>query len=99
MAIGCVKNGYSKIFLAHLILLSLDMTQHDILSDGYETKRKKVVVVGLGMVGLAFVEKLIQKDSKRGEYQVLILGEEKHVAYNRVGLTTFFGMSIPLALH
>jgi hypothetical protein len=98
MAIGCVKNGFSKKISAHLILLSLDMTQHDISSGGNETERKKVVVVGLGMVGLAFVEKLIHKDSKRGEYQVLILGEEKHVAYNRVGLTTFFCISIPLAL-
>ena len=53
-------------------------------------KRKKVVVVGLGMVGVAFVEKLITKDKKRHEYEIVILGEEKHVAYNRVGLTSFF---------
>jgi nitrite reductase (NAD(P)H) len=53
-------------------------------------KRKKVVVVGLGMVGIAFVEKLIAKDKRRGEYEIAVLGEEKHVAYNRVGLTSFF---------
>jgi NAD(P)H-nitrite reductase large subunit len=53
-------------------------------------RRTKVVVVGLGMVGIAFIEKLIQKDKKRGDYEIVVLGEEKHVAYNRVGLTSFF---------
>ena len=53
-------------------------------------KRKKIVVVGLGMVGVAFVEKLIAKDKKRKEFEIIVLGEEKHVAYNRVGLTSFF---------
>ena len=50
----------------------------------------KVVVVGLGMVGIAFVEQLISKDKKRKEYQIVLLGEERCVAYNRVGLTSFF---------
>ena len=53
-------------------------------------KRKKVVVVGLGMVGIAFIEKLIKMDSKRREYDVVVVGEEPHLAYNRVGLTSFF---------
>ncbi|BFZ56074.1 hypothetical protein PYCC9005_003116 [Savitreella phatthalungensis] len=50
----------------------------------------KIVVVGLGMVGIAFVEKLLERDSQQNRYQVIVLGEEKHVAYNRVGLTSFF---------
>ncbi|OJD34387.1 nitrite reductase [Diplodia corticola] len=52
--------------------------------------RKKVVVVGLGMVGIAFIEKLLKYDVKRHEYDVVVIGEEPHLAYNRVGLTSFF---------
>ncbi|KIX04140.1 nitrite reductase [NAD(P)H], large subunit [Rhinocladiella mackenziei CBS 650.93] len=55
-----------------------------------EGERKKVVVVGLGMVGIAFVEKMLKLDAKRMEYDVVVIGEEPHLAYNRVGLTSFF---------
>lgn len=55
-----------------------------------DTKRKRVVVVGLGMVGVAFIEKLMKLDVKRREYDVIVIGEEPHLAYNRVGLTSFF---------
>jgi nitrite reductase (NAD(P)H) len=66
------------------------MAPPGLASDESVPKRKKVVIVGLGMVGIAFVEKLITKDKRRGEYEIVVLGEEKHVAYNRVGLTSFF---------
>ena len=29
-------------------------------------------------------------DVKRREYDVIVIGEEQHLAYNRVGLTSFF---------
>ena len=29
-------------------------------------------------------------DAKRREYHVVVIGEESHLAYNRVGLTSFF---------
>ena len=29
-------------------------------------------------------------DAKRREYDVVVIGEESHLAYNRVGLTSFF---------
>ena len=29
-------------------------------------------------------------DAKRKEYNVVVIGEESHLAYNRVGLTSFF---------
>ncbi len=29
-------------------------------------------------------------DAKRREYHVIVIGEESHLAYNRVGLTSFF---------
>ena len=35
-------------------------------------------------------EKLIKMDAKRREYDVVVIGEESHLAYNRVGLTSFF---------
>ena len=35
-------------------------------------------------------EKLLKMDAKRREYHVVVIGEESHLAYNRVGLTSFF---------
>jgi hypothetical protein len=35
-------------------------------------------------------EKLMKLDAKRREYDVVVIGEEPHLAYNRVGLTSFF---------
>jgi nitrite reductase (NAD(P)H) len=29
-------------------------------------------------------------DAKRREYDIIVIGEEPHLAYNRVGLTSFF---------
>lgn len=52
--------------------------------------RKKIVIVGLGMVGISFIEKLMKLDAKRREYDIVVIGEEAHLAYNRVGLTSFF---------
>ncbi|KAL1621236.1 hypothetical protein SLS54_005731 [Diplodia seriata] len=66
-----------------------ELKQTNGLPNGH-AQRKKVVVVGLGMVGIAFVEKLLKYDVKRREYDVVVIGEEPHLAYNRVGLTSFF---------
>lgn len=52
--------------------------------------RKRIVVVGLGMVAMAFLEKLTKLDAKRRDYDITVIGEESHLAYNRVGLSTFF---------
>lgn len=54
--------------------------------------KKRAVVVGLGMVGIAFIEKLLKYDLEGGcdEWQVVVFGEEPHLAYNRVGLTQYF---------
>ncbi|KJZ76928.1 Nitrite reductase [Hirsutella minnesotensis 3608] len=51
---------------------------------------KNIVVVGLGMVAIAFIEKLLKYDARSREYNITVLGEESHIAYNRVGLTSFF---------
>ncbi|OJJ63719.1 hypothetical protein ASPSYDRAFT_38347 [Aspergillus sydowii CBS 593.65] len=53
-------------------------------------RRQKIVVVGLGMVAVAFIEKLIKLDSERHKYDIVVIGEEPHIAYNRVGLSSYF---------
>ncbi|KAJ3370062.1 hypothetical protein HDU91_006617 [Kappamyces sp. JEL0680] len=48
-----------------------------------------VVVIGLGMTGIALVEKLFAHSPKLA-ITVSVFGEEPFYAYNRVGLTEFF---------
>jgi nitrite reductase (NADH) large subunit len=51
--------------------------------------RLKLVVVGNGMVGFKFCERLAVHGGLR-RYQVTVLGEEKRPAYDRVNLTSMF---------
>ena len=51
---------------------------------------KRIIVVGFGMVGIAFIEKLLNYDEDAKEWSILVLGEEPHLAYNRVELTNYF---------
>ncbi|KAI0086009.1 nitrite reductase [Irpex rosettiformis] len=51
--------------------------------------RKTIFVVGLGMVGIAFIEKILNLDTSM-KYKVVTCGEESHLAYNRVSLTDYF---------
>src|SRR6185436_17541146 len=48
-----------------------------------------IVVIGHGMVGHRFCEKLIQYDTDR-RYRIVTFCEEPRAAYDRVGLTSFF---------
>lgn len=50
---------------------------------------KTIVVVGNGMVGQRFCEKLVQYDVDR-RYRLVTFCEEPRAAYDRVGLTSFF---------
>ncbi|MFI5501315.1 nitrite reductase large subunit NirB [Nocardia asteroides] len=52
--------------------------------------RKTVVVVGHGMVGHRFVEALRARD-EAGQWQIIVLSEEKLPAYDRVGLSYYVG--------
>ncbi|KAK7747331.1 Nitrite reductase [NAD(P)H] [Cytospora paraplurivora] len=61
--------------------------------------RQRIVVVGLGMVGIAFIEKLLKHDVRTRSCEVTVIGEEPHLAYNRVGLTSFFGHRKPEQLY
>ena len=50
---------------------------------------KKIIVVGNGMVGYKFCEKLIAKES-RSHFSITVFGEEPRPAYDRVHLSEYF---------
>jgi len=50
---------------------------------------QRVVVVGNGMVGLNFVEKLCKADID-GTYQIITFAEESRPAYHRMNMTQYF---------
>ncbi|MDQ1725697.1 MAG: nitrite reductase large subunit, partial [Frankiaceae bacterium] len=51
--------------------------------------RRRLVVVGNGMVGQRLVEALRERDTTRA-WTVTVLGEEPRPAYDRVGLSSYF---------
>ncbi|KAJ7695490.1 NADPH nitrite reductase [Mycena rosella] len=55
----------------------------------YTGDREVIFVAGLGMVGIAFIEKLLHLDVQK-KYLIVTCGEEELFAYNRVGLTEYF---------
>ncbi|KAL7271948.1 hypothetical protein RUND412_005268 [Rhizina undulata] len=66
-----------------------DAAETTTLTTNETCKNTRIVIVGLGMVAVAFIEKVLAQDSEK-KYTITVLGEEPHVAYNRVGLTSFF---------
>jgi nitrite reductase (NADH) large subunit len=55
----------------------------------HDPNQRTVVVVGNGMVGQRFCEKLVEFDGAR-EWKIVTFCEEPRAAYDRVGLTSFF---------
>ena len=53
------------------------------------THTQTVVVIGNGMVGQRFCEKLVTSDQHR-KFRIVTFCEEPRAAYDRVGLTSFF---------
>jgi nitrite reductase (NADH) large subunit len=51
--------------------------------------RQRLVVVGNGMVGHRFVERMVAHPAAAG-FEITVLGEERRVAYDRVNLSKFF---------
>jgi nitrite reductase (NADH) large subunit len=51
--------------------------------------RIRLVVIGNGMVGHHFLGQLAEHESV-GEFEVTIIGEERHIAYDRVHLSEYF---------
>jgi nitrite reductase (NADH) large subunit len=69
----------------------LEASREKPVSDGTPEPppRRTVVVVGNGMVGHRFCERLIAGDRER-RYRLVVLGEEPRAAYDRVHLTQYF---------
>jgi nitrite reductase (NADH) large subunit len=59
--------------------------------------RKRIVVIGNGMVGYKFCEKLVAKGGM-DRWSITIFGEEKRPAYDRVQLTKYFAERTPITL-
>ena len=56
----------------------------------------RVVVVGNGMVGYKFCEKLIAKlGDSRNRFELVVFGEEPRPAYDRVHLSDFLLANLP----
>src|SRR5438046_3316074 len=53
------------------------------------TTRPVIVVAGNGMVGHKVVETLLDRGAA-DTYDILVFGEERRPAYDRVGLSSFF---------
>lgn len=53
------------------------------------TTQKNIVVIGNGMVGHRFIERLIEFDTDK-QFKIITFCEEPRAAYDRVGLTSFF---------
>lgn len=53
-------------------------------------KNKHVVVIGNGMVGYKFCEKLVAKEKNEQRFTLTVFGEEPRVAYDRVHLSAYF---------
>src|SRR5207253_741024 len=53
------------------------------------SRQKTVVIIGNGMVGQRFCEKLVEHDASH-QYAIVTFCEEPRAAYDRVGLTSFF---------
>jgi nitrite reductase (NADH) large subunit len=62
-----------------------------------KANKSKVIVVGNGMVGYKFCEKLRNSDTE-DKYDVTVFGEEPWPAYDRVHLSSYFSNAAPETL-
>ncbi len=59
------------------------------MTNNHSPDRETIVVVGNGMVGQRFCERLVEFDRAR-RFRIVTFCEESRAAYDRVGLTSFF---------
>ncbi len=59
------------------------------------SKRTRIVVIGNGMVGYKFCEKLIAKKKNDQNFSLTVFGEESRPAYDRVHLSSYFEGKTP----
>src|SRR5689334_13751459 len=62
---------------------------NEIRSPRQNPQRRNIVVIGNGMVGQRFCERLVEFDTER-RFRIVTFCEEPRAAYDRVGLTSFF---------
>ncbi|GAB3881578.1 nitrite reductase large subunit NirB [Spirosoma agri] len=55
-----------------------------------DNTNRRIVVIGNGMVGYKFCEKLIAKNKNGHHFSLTVFGEEPRVAYDRVHLSAYF---------
>ncbi|ALM53276.1 nitrite reductase large subunit NirB [Halomonas huangheensis] len=66
------------------------MTNNEPLSPSADAKAQPtLIVIGNGMVGHHLVEQLVERDANR-QYRIVVFGEERHLAYDRVHLSEYF---------
>jgi len=58
-------------------------------SEHTSTARKRIIVVGNGMVGYKFCEKMVSKGGHL-QYEIIVFGDEPRPAYDRVHLSEYF---------
>lgn len=71
--------------------------QYATSGDDSSEKKKRVVVIGNGMVGQRFMENLLEIDTDK-KCTIATFCEEPRAAYNRVKLTSYFETRDPSAL-
>lgn len=76
------KNSFDTCFLCQRMLAGIFKT-------GKTHSMKKIIVVGNGMVGYKFCEKLISK-AQPNQFELIVFGEETRPAYDRVHLSEYF---------
>jgi len=59
---------------------------------------KKIILIGNGMTGFKFCEKFAASSLSK-EFELLVFGEEKHPAYDRVHLTSYYTGTTPEDLY
>ena len=67
-------------------------------SNNESSEKKKIVVIGNGMVGQRFMENILQHDEDKSKCTLATFCEEPRAAYNRVRLTSYFETRDPSAL-
>ncbi len=65
------------------------MAAKGIPTDGRTPDRRTLVVAGNGMVGQKLLELLVERGAT-AEWDIVTFCEERHLAYDRVGLSSFF---------
>jgi nitrite reductase (NADH) large subunit len=54
------------------------------------SQKKQIVVIGNGMVGHKFIESFVEQTQESNNYEVITFCEESRLAYDRVGLSSYF---------